>query len=558
MTRLSKRLTHRALRVFLAVAQGGRYRRLLDAAKTPEQVQTSVLNRILATNANTAFGKQHGFAGLRTVDDYRRAVPVQSYEQLRPLIERQELTGEACLTQEPPVYYHRTSGTVGAPKNIPMTASGLRRIRQQQKLFAYSVARASNALGGKIFGITGQAIEGTMPGGTPFGSASGLLYQSHAGLVRSRYVLPPELSDIEDYQARYSAMAAYGLSEASVTCVGTANPSTLVRLLALINTQPETILRAVADGSLPDRPLGTGLRPNPTRAAALSRRLDHTGQLTYADIWPELEAVTTWTGGSCAVPLRSLAASLPDRAKIVELGYVASEVHGTVNVDAGRNVCLPTLLDTVFEFAERRRWEDGNAEFLSLQELETDGEYYVFVTTAEGLYRYDMNDIVRVTGWVDQTPALAFVQKGKGVTNITGEKLYEAQVLDAVMATLADAGLRAHFFIMLADRDAARYTLYVEADAPDHAARSSLATDVDLRLRGLNIEYDSKRASDRLAPVALAWLRAGAGNLYRADRVAAGQRDAQFKYLHLQYAHECAFDFDALTESGWAECDSKR
>jgi hypothetical protein len=555
MVSLAHISTHWVLKTALRMTQGGHYRRLLEASKTPRDMQAEVLNRILATNAETAFGKRHGLSHANNIDDYRRAVPIQTYEDLRPLIDRQELTGEQCLTREPPVYYHRTSGTVGTPKDIPVTEAGLRRTRQHQKIFAHAVAKGTKALGGKVFGITGQAVEGKMPGGTPFGSASGLLYQSHSKLVRSRYVLPAELSDIEAYQARYLAMAAYGLSEPSVTCIGTANPSTLVRLLSLINQQPDAILRAVADGGLPDAARAgalpdNALRPKPRRAAYLAGRLATSGQLTYADIWPDLKAVTTWTGGSCAVPLRALSASLPEDARIIELGYLASEVQGTVNIDVRQNICLPTLLDTVFEFAERGQWEDGDADFLSLHELDIGGEYYVFVTTAEGLYRYDMNDIVRVTGRANQTPTLAFVQKGKGVTSITGEKLYEVQVLEAVMTALGNRGIQTNFFIMLADQEAARYTLYVEAGSPNHGAEPKIAADLDRSLRCANIEYDNKRGSGRLVPLTVRWLRGGAGEKYRADRVAAGQRDAQFKYLHLQYAHECAFDFDAFTEPG--------
>ena len=555
MSSLSDTISHAVLKSALGAAQGRTYRHLLEASKTPQDAQATQLRRILAANAETTFGKRHDFSKIGGMDAYRRAVPFQTYEDLRPLIERQELTGERCLTWEQPVYYHRTSGTVGAPKDIPITASGLRRIRQQQKIFAYVVSRRSTVLSGKIFGISGQAVEGTMPGGTPFGSASGLLYQSQSALVRPRYVLPAALSDIQDYEARYLAMAVYGLSEPTVSCIATANPSTLVRLLSLINSNPEAILRAVADGRMPttvsfSSEPSRNLVPNARRADRLAHQLSTAGRLTYGDIWPDLKAVLTWTGGSCGVPLANLAGSLPADAKIIELGYVASEVLGTVNIDAERNTCLPTLLDTVFEFVERNRWEDGDAAFLSLHELEAGHDYYVFVTTADGLYRYNMNDIVRVTGRVHETPVLAFVQKGKGVTNITGEKLYEAQVLDAVMAAMADRHVKPEFFIMLADQQHAGYTLYVEGKSPSDGDGRNLSDDVDRHLRSLNIEYDGKRASGRLAPLSVRWLRQGAGDAYRANRVAEGQRDAQFKYLHLQYAHECSFDFDAVAAPG--------
>ena len=145
---------------------------------------------------------------------------------------------------------------------------------------------------------------------------------------------------------------------------------------------------------------------------------------------------------------------------------------------------------------------------------------------------------------------MEFVQKGKGVTNITGEKLHEDQVLVAVMAALADGGIEPDFFIVLADQESAGYTLFVEAKCPGHGIGPDLENDVDSRLRSSNIEYDGKRGSGRLAPLKVRWLQSGAGDEYRRNRVANGQRDAQFKYLHLQYAHECSFDFSALAEPG--------
>ena len=545
-----------AFKAALILTQRRPYRRLVDGSKTPREVQEILLQRILTANADTEFGKRYGLSQVADISSYRKAVPVQSYENLRPFIERQELTRQRCLTMEQPVYYHRTSGTVGEPKNIPVTETGLRRIRRHQQVSAYAQSLASGIFRGKVFGITGQAIEGRMEGGTPFGSASGLLYQSQSRFIRSRYVLPAALSDIDDYDSRYLAMAIHGLAEPSVSCIATANPSTLMRLISVINENIDPILAAVTSGRLPKGVCaGDGaidrLRPNARRANQLARVFREKGTLSYSDIWPNLGGVVTWTGGSCAVPLRGLVGLLPDKTMIIELGYVASEFRGTVNIDVQRNVCLPTLLDTVFEFVERGAWEEGSGDFLSLHELDDGREYYVFVTTPEGLYRYDMNDIIRVTGKVNETPTLEFVQKGKGVTNITGEKLHEAQVLDAVLAVLEERGAQSNFFVMLADQGSAQYTLFVEMQQPSGGGiDAAISNDLDGRLRASNIEYDGKRGSGRLSPLIVRRLRAGTGEEYRRSRIAGGRRDAQFKFLHLQYTHECSFDFDSFTEPG--------
>ena len=469
---------HLIARAGLAAMHGHRFRRLHAAAKAPGAAQQNVLSEILAANADTAFGKRHGFASIRNAADYQRAVPVHTYEDLRDDIEAQESSGEARLTREQPIYYNRTSGTVAAPKNIPVTGSGLKRIRGNQQLAAYSFSRWPGLFGGKMFAVTGAAVEGHMPGGTPYGSASGLLYQNQPKLLRARYVLPAELTSIEDYDDRYLSMAVFGVSESRVTVAAMPNSSTLLRLLDIVNERADELLRLVADGRLPGgvpAEIGATLTPQPRRAADLRHRVETTGKLSYADIWPGLAGLVTWTGGSCGVAIRNLRPALTAGCAIIELGYVASEVHGTVNVDPRRNLCLPPLDHTFFEFAPRADWEaETESALLGLADLEEGEDYYVIVTTADGLYRYDMNDIVRVNGRIHDTPTLEFLQKGKGVTSITGEKLHEVQVLNAVGDALGEVNVEAEFFIVLADAATARYTLCLEprgTPLPCHASR---------------------------------------------------------------------------------------
>ena len=548
---MSRRMRHLLARTGLSALHGRRHARWLAAAKSPRETQQTVLERIVANGAGTAFGKRHGLAAVRNLADFRSAVPVQTYEDLREDIEAQETSGEPRLTVDRPVYYNRTSGTVAEPKNIPVTAAGLTRIQRNQQLGAYAFSRWPGLFGGKVFAVSGAAVEGHMAGGTPFGAASGLLYEKQPRILRARYVLPAELSTIEDYDQRYLAMAVFGVAEPRVTCAAIPNSSTLVRLLDVVNQRPDDVLRIVADGRLPQGVRAEAMpRRDPGRAARLRAALDANGRLTYADIWPDLAGVVTWTGGSCGVAIRALKPMLPAGCGIIELGYVASEVHGTVNVDPHRNACLPTLDQTIFEFVPRERWETGDpTDPLGLAELEKGEDYYVIVTTADGLYRYDMNDIVRVTGWIHETPTLAFVQKGKGVTSITGEKVHESQVLDAVCSALEDRKIEATFFITLADPETATYTLYVET-REEGLADAGLTGLVEARLGSANIEYQGKRASARLRPMRIVWLARGTGEAYRVRRVAQGQRDSQFKYLHLQYAGECDFDFEAFSRAG--------
>jgi hypothetical protein len=281
------------------------------------------------------------------------------------------------------------------------------------------------------------------------------------------------------------------------------------------------------------------------RRAAQLRSLGDPSELTFGELWPRLAAVTTWTRGSCGLAVTRLGELLPETVTVVDLGYLASEVRGTVPVDTTSGQCVPTLGDNFFEFVERDAWERDSGRFVTLADLQKGRQYYVFVTTVDGLYRYDMNDIVEVTGTFGATPCLGFVQKGRGVTSITGEKLHESQVLQAVVAAGEGRVPGGGFFLMLADTPAAAYRLYLEGPFHDSGYLARLARSVDDTLARLNVEYRSKRASGRLHPLVAHELRPGTGDAYRSHCVAAGQRDAQFKAMLLQRAEDCSFDLSA-------------
>jgi hypothetical protein len=282
------------------------------------------------------------------------------------------------------------------------------------------------------------------------------------------------------------------------------------------------------------------LRPMPDRAARFASQ----SRLTFAEVWPEIRLVTTWTGGSCGIALLRLRAMLPAAAAVMELGYQSTEVRGTIALTAETAAGLPPLHHHFFEFVEQSAWDEGRPTFLTLGELESQRTYYVIVTTASGLYRYFMNDLVQVTARFEHTPLLRFVQKGRGVTSLTGEKLYEAQAIDSVACAASRCGFVSRFFVMVAEEESSVYRLFLETGDPTHPAAHTVAEQVDRRLGELNIEYHGKRASGRLEPLDVVWLKPGAGEAYKRSCVRAGQREGQFKPVVLHYRKDLRFAFD--------------
>ena len=99
-------------------------RKFAAVTRSPVESRDRLLREILRTNAGSAFGRRHGFAGITSFPQYQDRVPVAQYEDLEPYITR-AMNGEPNqLTKHPPVLFTTTSGTTGASKYIPMTREG--------------------------------------------------------------------------------------------------------------------------------------------------------------------------------------------------------------------------------------------------------------------------------------------------------------------------------------------------------------------------------------------------------------------------------------------------
>ena len=532
--------------------------RIAADARDPMRVQRRLLERIVRENRETSFGRRHGFERIGDYRQFVESVPVREYEALRSFIEAEIEHGERALTERPAVRYVRTSGTTARPKDVPLTAAHLRALRWAQRTgIAFQHRICPEAFSGAILAIVSPAREGTLANGKPYGAASGIVAESVPALLRRKFVVPQEVFAIADSEVKYLLILRLALARPDLTYLGTANATTVLTLLKLYREHAGALAEDLARGTfflahrVPAEVWPTvraRLTASPERAAELRRLHDHGHQVRIADLWPALRLVVTWTRASAGISVKALRQELSAQTRILELGYLASEFRGTVTLGRNARTGWPTLDTHFFEFVERARWDSGTPEYLTLDRIREGVDYYIVVTTPSGLYRYFINDLVRVTGFLHRTPLLEFVQKGRGVTSITGEKLYESQVLAAVRSTMDRTGCAPRFVMMLADEEAGGYRLYIEAAGPGHPAAADIAESVDAALGELNIEYRCKRESRRLAPLRAAWLRPNAAERYKEFCVARGQREGQFKSAALAYKRECPFDLDTLIQ----------
>ncbi len=515
--------------------------------RDPQQIQNKVIEKILARQQSTEFGIEHDFKTIQGHPELCKRVPVQTYESLRKYIDDQENNKTPAINYENPVLYSQTSGTTGRPKNIPILKSTLNYLKLNQALFSWvKYNGVKGVFDGPILAVGSPVIEGQLGTGTPFGSMSGLLLESMPWLLKKKYVLPTEILAIEDYHLKYLLMAAYSLNEKNITFFASANPSTFLRLLEVIQNNKKTLLSFLDTGDL--NHLGKSsealsqnyLKVKPNRAQELTKILQEKISFTFADFWPHLKAIATWTGGNCTTLIPKLKSKLPSHTRIVELGYLSSEFTGGLTIDVEHNIILPTFQENFFEFVEVLEWDKPDKKFLLLNQIETGKQYYLIVTTFNGLYRYFINDIIEVTGKFNATPTITFVQKGKGITNLTGEKLSEYQVIRALETLKKQTHLEFEFFLMIADASRMEYRLYIESDP-----LKEIELKFEEQLFASNLEFKTKRLSQRLNPTKIIFLKKGCGEAFKNSLIAKGQRESQFKFVRLLQSRDCSFDFSA-------------
>jgi hypothetical protein len=525
-------------------------RRFEDATRHPELAQARVLDRLLRRNAATRFGHDHGFGTIARPAEYTCRVPIRDYEGFRPYVAR-IVAGEAdALTAEAPVMFTTTSGTTGEPKLIPVTPSWRDEMAALMRLWTfYALRDHPGLLDDRILTMVSPAIEGTTATGIPFGAMSGLAYQRLPWLVRRKHVLPYAVTLIADHDTRYFVTMRLALAR-DVSSVGTPNPSTLIRLAETASSRAEEIVRAIHDGVLgvPDfaihghgaaspatvrRELGAGLRPERARAAFLEKTLGSSGT---GSCWPGLTLVACWLGGNAGVLARRLGPYYGTHVPLRDLGLIASEGRLTLPLEDRSAAGVLAVHTTFFEFIPEGRSDDPTPPTLLAHELEDGERYYIILSGGNGLYRYDLNDIVEVRGFHERTPKVAFVRKGRDMVSITGEKLHLNQIQEAIRDAEQKTGVEIWQFRLIPDVEQSRYDLLVELAHPAEPAAglAGFGRAVDQALGALNIEYAAKRASRRLGPPRLHVMRRGwAERLCRAE-FHQGRRDHQHKWAAIR------------------------
>ena len=201
-------------------------RRFEEATHDAQAAQQKKLLSIIQANRNTVYGQAHGFGSIKTIADYQRNVPVNTYDTLSPHIDRIAAGEQNILTQEAPLMFAMTSGTTGKAKYIPVTNTSLSEFNHAVQTHTWRVLEDHPEAGAGQFMVTSSRdIEGRTSAGIPYGAMSGFVVKRQPSLVRSRFALPYEVGLITNVELKYYLTLRMALAS-PLTAISSLNPST--------------------------------------------------------------------------------------------------------------------------------------------------------------------------------------------------------------------------------------------------------------------------------------------------------------------------------------------
>ncbi len=530
------------------------------ARRDVTDTQSRLLLRLLHRNAQTDFGRRHNFASIRSVAEYQERVPLSTYDDYREAVEAIGAGQSHVLTEEPVLLLEPTSGSTAASKHIPYTAA--LKTEFQRAIAPWMINLYSHRPG--LFG--GQAYWSVTPvtrrnqrtaGGIPIGFEEDSEYfggwQRH--LIQAVLAVPPLVRLIDNMDAFRYVTLLFLLRSRSLAFISVWNPSFLTLLVGPLADRWPQLSADIAAGTLtPPVPLAPDLqrqlialnRPNSHRAEEIRAicQAENDPAILHTRLWPRLRLISCWTEAQAALSIPDLARLFP-QAQIQGKGLIATE--GFVSLPlVGQTGAALAVRSHFFEFLP-----EGNSQQSIVncqlpirphlaQELEVGRPYTVVITTGGGLYRYQLHDVVEVTGYLGTCPLFRFLGKEAHVSDWFGEKLNERHVRQALAEVLARHAVQPAFVMVACDDAGASlltasrfaYTLFIEAPEIADDILKELGQELETALQE-NYHYRYCRELGQLGRLRVFRIGGGAAAAYLAACQAHGQRAGDIKLVAL-------------------------
>ncbi|GAC1417047.1 MAG: GH3 auxin-responsive promoter family protein [Flavisolibacter sp.] len=462
----------------------------------PEATQYKVWQDLIASGQYTEFGRMHRFSQLQSLHDFKESVPLQNYESLMPYIERMMKGESNVLWNTPVTWFAKSSGTTSEKsKFIPVSEESLKenhyKASKDVLSFYYATRPESDLLTGKGLIIGGSHQINQINEEVHYGDLSAVVMQNSP--FWTNWIRTPELSIIlmDEWESKIEKLAHSTIMEDVTSMSGV--PTWLIVLL--------------------------------------KRILEITGKKNIKEVWPNLELYMH--GGVSFVPYKDQMEKLIGAPINYLEMYNASEgfFAGQDDITA-EGMLLMCDHGIFYEFMPLSQLDRDKPKTLQLEEVETNKNYALVISTNGGLWRYVVGDTIQFTSLLPYRIKVS--GRLKHFMNAFGEELIidntdkaVAEACQATGALVSDYTAAPLYFSEMSN--GAHEWLFEFEKMP--YSLEQFRYELDKALKSVNSDYEAKRYKD--IALRMPVIHPVAGNTFKNWLYSKGKLGGQHKIPRL-------------------------
>lgn len=331
--------------------------------KYPHDVQAEWFRRLIAQGKYTEWGRDYDYKSIRTIDHYAERVPISTYEDLKPYIDRLRNGEQNLLWPEEIKWFAKSSGTTSSKsKYIPVSASSLDEChfkggKDMLSLYVHNFPETT------IFDGKGLVMGG-----------------SH------------NISEVNNDSYYDGDLSAIIIQNLPFWAQFLKTPNLSIALMDEWETKIDRMARETMHHNV------TSISGVPSWTMVLIKKvLELTGAAHLSEVWPNLEVF--FHGGVNFEPYREQYRNLIQSSKLTFMEtYNASEGFFGIQDQKGTNELL-LMLDygIYYEFIPMEKFFEEKPQTIQLDQVELNHNYALVITTNAGLWRYLIGDTVVFT-----------------------------------------------------------------------------------------------------------------------------------------------------------------
>jgi hypothetical protein len=430
--------------------------------KYPHETQKEILYQILAKAASTEWGIKYDYSSITTIKEYQERIPVQTYEDIIPYVERLR-RGETNLLWPGEIkWFAKSSGTTSSKsKFIPMSREALEDCHYRAGkdiLILYTMQRPETRIfSGKSLTLGGSHKINQFSNDSLYGDLSAILIENAPFWVEIIRTPKQKIALLEDFQEKLDTITRTTVNENVTSISGV--PSWYLVLIKQI--------------------------------------LEYTGKSNLLDVWPNLEVF--FHGGISFTPYRDQYRKLISGSQMNYMEtYNASEGFFGIQDDPDRNDMLLMLDYGIFyEFIRADSINSESAPSCTLADVEEGVNYAIIISTNGGLWRYMMGDTIVFTCLNPYRFRIS--GRTKHFINVFGEEVIIDNADRALESACNETGAviaeytAGPVYMNAESKGFHEWIIEFEKEPPD---MNRFIDIMDISLKAVNSDYEAKRYKD--------------------------------------------------------------